>query len=60
MDWTIDNYTAHALLTQFSEWLDVENIQIRSDDDGRTHEALVQNFIAFRNPSARPKVLAPQ
>jgi hypothetical protein len=56
-DWVVDAGTAEVLLMQFSEWLDVENIQIHNDDDQRTHEDLVCEFIAQRNPQAYPKVI---
>jgi hypothetical protein len=58
MDWTIDANTAESLLMQFSEWLDVESVQLHDDAaDGRTHEDLVKEFIAQRKPDARPKVI---
>jgi hypothetical protein len=62
MDWVIEDHTAEALLMQFSEWLDVEECLLvdpcTSATMERTHEQLVREFIANRNPQARPKVLA--
>lgn len=57
MDWVVDENTAKALLMQYSEWLDVEAVQVNGEHDGSTHEDLVAEFIAHRNPDARPKVL---
>jgi hypothetical protein len=49
-----DGNAAHSLLMQYSEWLDVENIQIRIGDDGRAHADLVDTFIAQRDIHAYP------
>lgn len=48
---------ALSLLMQYSEWLDVENIQIHNDDDGRTHEDLVRQFMTGRNVASLPKIV---
>lgn len=56
MDWTVDEMTAVALLHQYSEWLDVENIQMHNDD-GRTHDDLVQQFLSSRHEHSEPRVV---
>jgi hypothetical protein len=56
MDWVVDDHTARELLMQYSEWLDVESVDVKKDD-GRTHEDLANEFITNRDPHARPKVM---
>lgn len=49
-----DGNAAHSLLMQYSEWLDPQYMQAPSVGDDRTHEQLVDDFIAARSIHAYP------
>ncbi|MDD7813651.1 hypothetical protein PP713_13865 [Mycobacterium sp. CSUR Q5927] len=52
----IDADVAKSLLLQYSEWLDVERINpsAPTEDDGHTHQGLVNSFLSQRHLLAFP------
>ncbi len=53
---SISSALGKSLLLQYSEWLDVEKINLLESDavDGRSHSDLIDEFLAKRNQNAIP------